>query len=34
MARLKTIYTNDLICDEDGQGFHEKLGFSKPWHAD
>ncbi len=34
MAKLKTIYTIDLICDEDVLGFHEKLGFSEPWHDD
>ncbi|MYD50817.1 MAG: GNAT family N-acetyltransferase [Dehalococcoidia bacterium] len=29
MENLKTIYAIDLICDEDVQGFYEKLGFSK-----
>ncbi len=29
MENLKTIYAIDLICDEDVQGFYEKLGFSE-----
>ena len=29
MAKLKTLYAIDLICDEDVQGFYEKLGFSE-----
>ena len=27
--KLKTFYAIDLICDEDIQGFYEKLGFSE-----
>ena len=27
--KLKTFYAIDLICDEDAQGFYEKLGFSE-----
>ena len=27
IKNLKTIYAIDLICDEDVQGFYEKLGF-------
>ena len=27
MEKLKTIYAINLICDEDVQGFYEKLGF-------
>ena len=29
MEKLKPFYAIDLICDEDVQGFYEKLGFSK-----
>ena len=29
MEKLKPFYTIDLICDEDVQGFYEKLGFSE-----
>lgn len=29
MEKLKPIYAIDLICDEDVQGFYEKLGFSE-----
>ena len=29
MEKLKTLYAIDLICDEDVQGFYEKLGFSE-----
>ena len=29
MENLKTIYAIDLICDEDVQGFYEKLGFTE-----
>ena len=27
--KLKTFYAIDLVCDEDTQGFYEKLGFSE-----
>ena len=27
MVKLTTIYAIDLICDEDVQGFYERLGF-------
>ena len=29
MEKLKSLYAIDLICDEDVQGFYEKLGFSE-----
>lgn len=29
MQNLKTFYAIDLVCDEDTQGFYEKLGFSE-----
>ena len=28
MAKLETLYAIDLICDEDVQGFYQRLGFS------
>ena len=27
LEKLKTLYAVDLVCDEDVQGFYEKLGF-------
>ena len=29
MAKLETLYAIDLICDEEVQGFYERLGFSE-----
>ena len=29
MAKLETLYAIDLICDEDVQGFYERLGFTE-----
>ena len=28
MAKLENLYAIDLICDEDVQGFYQRLGFS------
>ena len=28
MAKLETLYAIDLICDEEVQGFYQRLGFS------
>ena len=29
IAKLETLYAIDLICDEDVQGFYERLGFTE-----